>query len=221
MKLISKRASLIIFVLAVVCLMSRYTLCYWCGYYQKSFAPIFLQEFLAFFGLVLIFISFVTWIVSLIQKQQRVWTTALLAGLFALWGLKYILPWPHDLILYGLRDGMLRNYKLDDMRHFAHDFDKLPILSKNSIPGLADKLYWNRLKDDDLPKTGLKEKYKFLSECEDVVEWTNIVCVEYGGFENHWMFSIAVDGKRIDPPHLDSRNTIIRVSDDIYFQSDY
>lgn len=135
-------------------------------------------------------------------------------------GINHVLPSPHDSIVHGLKDGMLQNYGSDQIRSFARDFDKLPMIPKNDLNGTM-KLYWNRLKDDDLPKTGLKEKYKFLAECEAVVEWTNIVCVEYGGFENHWGFSIAVDDKRIDPPHLDSRNKIIRASDDIYFMSDY
>jgi hypothetical protein len=219
MKLTSKRASLIIFVLAVVCLISRYALCYWCGYYQKSFAPIGLQELLAFFGLVLIFTSFVTWIVSLIKKQQQVWTTALLAGLFALWGLKYILPWPHDLILHGLRDGMVRNYGLDDIRHFARDFDQLSDIPINDLDGHT-KFYWNRF-PGDLAKTGLKEKYLFLANCEAVVESDNKVHVDWGGFENHWGFSVAVDGKKIDSKYFVPNARIIRVSDDIVFTSDY
>ena len=52
-----------------------------------------------------------------------------------------------------------------------HDFDKLPKIPINDVDGNT-KFYWNRLKNDDLPKTRLKEKYKFLAQCEDVVEWT-------------------------------------------------
>jgi hypothetical protein len=217
MKLISKQAVIGIFTLAVVCLISRYVLCYWCGYYQESFAPIGLQELFAFFGLVLILAAFITWIVSLIKKQQRIWTTTLLAALFALWGLKYILPWPHDLILYGLRDGMVRNYGPDEMRSFARDFDKLPNIPGNDVTEDM-KLYWNGRGEIDLSKTGLKEKYKFLANCEDVVEFDNNVHVDWGGFENHWGFSISIAGKRIDP--MPNRR-IIRMSDDIYFTSDY
>lgn len=216
MKLISKRASLIVLVLAVGCLIVRYVLCYWCGYCQKSFVPIFWQEFLALFGLVLILVTTVTWIVSLIQMQQRIWTTALLTALLSLWGLKYILPWPHDLILYGLRNGMLRKYGLDDVRHFARDFGQLPNLPQNNPDGHA-KFYWNR----DLAKTGLNEKYPFLANCESVVEWNNMVQVDWGGFENHWGFTTALDGKKIDPEHLEPSNKIIRTSNDIFFTSDY
>jgi hypothetical protein len=216
MKLISKRASLTILVLAVVCLLTRYVLCYWCGYYQKSFVLIYFQELLALFGLILILAALTTWIVSLIQKKQRIWTTALLAGLFALWGLKYVLPWPHDLILYGLRDGMLRNYGLDDIRRFARDFDRLPNLPEHNLAE-PNKFYWNT----DLAKTGLKEKYLFLAQCEAVVEADNIVHIDWGGFENHWGLSVAVDSKGINPPHLVRSNRTIRASDDIYFTSDY
>jgi hypothetical protein len=69
------------------------------------------------------------------SKKERMWTTTLLAGLFVLWGLKSFSPWPHDLILRGTRDGMLRNYGLEDMRNFARDFDKLPHISINDVGG--------------------------------------------------------------------------------------
>jgi hypothetical protein len=220
MKLISKRAVIGIFTLAVVCLISRYVLCYWCGYYQESFAPIGLQELFAFFGLVLILAAFITWIVSLIKKQQRIWTTTLLAALFSLWGLKYILPWPHDLILYGLRDGMLRNYGLDDMRRFARDCNQLPDPPVNDVDWYT-KFYWNRRVDDDLSKTKLKDKYLFLANCEDVVEFDNKVHVDWGGFENHWGFSVEVSGKKIDISDINPQARHIRVADDIVFYSDY
>ena len=140
----------------------------------------------------------------------------MLAGLFALWGLKCVLPWPHDLILPAMRDGMLRNYGLDGIRHFAHDFDQLPNIPEHNLPGLTQKFYWNA----DLAKTGLKEKYPFLARCEAIVDADNKVHVDWGGFENHWGFSVSVNGKRIDP-YLEPSNKIIRVSDDIYFKSDY
>ena len=209
-----------VLVLAVVCLISRYALCYWCGYYQKSWTPIGYQELLALFGFILFPAQLTVWIFSLFQRQHRLWTTAMLAGLFALWGLKFVLPWPHDLILRAMRDGMLRNYGLDGVRHFAHDFGQLPNIPENNLDGRT-KFYWNKGKNSNLAKTGLKEKYPFLTNCEDVVEWDNMVHVDWGGFENHWGFSVALDGKRIDPEHLEPSNKIIRASDDIFFISDY
>jgi hypothetical protein len=215
MTLISKRAFLIVLVPAVVCLMARYALCYWCGYDQRSWAPIFFQELLALFGFILTLIALVAWIVSYINGQQFAWTTALLTSLFAM----YFLPSPHDLILYGLRTGMLRNYGLDSMRQFARDFDKLPYIPQNNLDGRT-KFYWAR-PNEDLDKTQLKDKYPFLVNCESVVEWDNRVSADWGGFENHWQIFVATDGKRIDPEHLEPRNRIIRVGDDIYFMSDY
>ena len=215
MKLISRRASLMVLVLAVGFLITRHALCYWCGYYQKSFTPIFYQELLALLGFILFLILLIICIVSLIQKKQRLWTTAMLVGLLAFMGLKYMVPWPHDLILYGMRDGMMRNYNLDDIRHFARDFDRLPRLP-NTLESFK-LYYWNQ----DLEKTGLKEKYPFLAKCEAVVERDNRVEVSWGGFENHWGFAVAANDRRIDPQGLGSMNKIIRVSDDIFFQSDY
>lgn len=215
MKLISKRASLIILVLAVVCLVPRYFLCYWCGYYQKSFASIFWQELLALFGLILILAALITWTVSLLQKKQRLLTSAVLAGLLSLF------PWPHNLILYGMRDGMLRNYALEDMRHFARDFDQLPNVVTNGVNGRYTKFCWNRMVDDDLAKTGLKEKYPFLHWCEAVRERDDMVDVFWGGFDNHWGFTVAVNGKKIGSKHFMPNVRIIRESDDIVFTSDY
>jgi hypothetical protein len=214
MKLSSKRVSLTVLVLAVVCLITRYVLCYWCGYYQKSFTPIGYQELLALLGLALFPVLLITWIFSLLQRKHRLWTTAMLAGLLAL------MPWPHDLILYGMRDGMLRNYKLDDIRHFARDFDQLPDIPINDVDEHT-KFYWNWKVNDDLAKTGLKEKYPFLTWCEFITETDDVVYVYWGGFENHWGFAVDVNGKRIDPQILAPSAKIIRVSDDVFFQSDY
>jgi hypothetical protein len=67
----------------------------------------------------------------------------------------------------------------------------------------------------------MREKYPFVAQCESISEFSNIVYIGWGGFENHWSFFVAVDGKRIDPPHLEQSNRTIRASDDIYFTSDY
>jgi hypothetical protein len=106
------------------------------------------------------------------------------------------------------------------MRRFARDFDQLPDIPINDVDGHT-KFYWNRMVNDNLPKTGLKEKYLFLANCEDVVESDNIVNVDWGGFENHWGFSIGIKGKKIDLHNINSRARIVRVADDIVFYSDY
>ena len=216
MKLVFKRASLVVLVLAIVCQMVQYVLCYWCGYYQKSFSPILWVELLALFGFILFLAALITWGVSLFQRKQRLWTTAVLVGLLSLW----MLPSSHDLILHGMRDGMLRNYSLDDVRHFAHDIEHLSSSSVSLVAG--ERIFMHQ--DLDLAKIRLKEKYPFLTWCMCIAERTNVVSVEWGGFENHWGFTVAIDGKRIDP---NPRNfwspdhKTIRISDDIFLQSDY
>jgi hypothetical protein len=170
---------------------------------------------LALFGLIFYPVLLITWIFSLLQRKHRLWTTAMLAVLLTLLGLKYIMPWPHDLILYGMRDGMFRNYNLEDMRHFARDFDQLPRLPHTL------KTFKLSYRNSDLAKTGLKEKYPFLAWCEGIFERDDVVYVFWGGFENHWGFSVAVNGKRIDTQNLAPSAKIIRVSDDVFFNSDY
>jgi hypothetical protein len=208
----SKQAPIIIFFLALICLMTRYVLCYLSGYYHFTALTLDLEALSALLGFILFPILLIVWIVSLFRRKHRLWTTAMLAGMLVFMGLKYILPPPDDLILYGMRDGMLRNYGLEDMRHFARDFDQLPCLP-NTL-GVYKLYYWNK----DLAKTGLKEKYPFLAQCECISEADNEVSVVWS---RYWRLIVAVNGKkRIDPKHLETSLKIIRASDDIVFASE-
>jgi hypothetical protein len=207
--------------LAVFCLWPNYSLYYSVGYNQGSTHPMLkkmLFELLAYFFIFPCLL--IIWIMGLVRAKHRRWRTILLGSLLIMFVVHYFLPSAHDRILLGFRDGMLHNYGPEEMRSFARDFDKLPKNPGNDIDGTV-KIYRNRIKDDDLAKTGLKERYKFLANYGEVEQWTNIVYVEYGGFDNHWGFLVSTDGKKIDPSDLYSEGKKIRASDDIYFQSEY
>jgi hypothetical protein len=131
---------------------------YWFGYYQESLSPVIwsavleLVEFLIFPPVLLI-----TWIISMILRKHRLWTTAMLIGLLALIGFQFtILPPSHHLIVYSMRDRVMRDYSLDDLRHFAREVDQLPRLPGNEAG--PTKSFRGR----ELDKSGLKEKYPFL-----------------------------------------------------------
>lgn len=209
----------IVFILGVIVLLTRYILCYSCGYYQTSFTPMGYNYLLALFGLFLFLALFVVWIESLFRRQQRVWTTIAFAGLLALACLKYLTFWPHDMVRYGLRNGMLQHYGVDEMRRFAADFEKLP-RRPDTISGY-DKFYDNRPGVDELVGTGLKEKYPFLVRCEFMRKIGNTVCVNWGGFDNHWGFCVTTDGKPSEPNTGWASGKSLFVGDDIYFFSEY
>jgi hypothetical protein len=221
MKLISKRTSLAVLGLAIICLILRYALNYWFGYYEMPASLFISQMFFWLIGFLMIPALLITWIISLIQKKDVLWTTMMLIGLLALKGLEHIISRPDNLIIYGIRDRILRDYSLDTLRHFAHDFDQLPSLPKHDL-GLPDeKIY----RSEDL-NTELKEKYPFLtwlkrSRAEGpnfIDESDGVVDVSWGG-RPHWGFRVAVNGKKIDSDELDAKRgaKILRASDDIYF----
>jgi hypothetical protein len=123
--------------------------------------------------------------------------------------------------MYGMRDRMMRDYSLDDLRHLARDVDRIP--RSPDLPGSTTK-GWMR---DELGETGLKKKYSFLMWPKDpdiqgpsyIAETDGVVDVRWGGaLIGHWGFSVAVNGKRIE---LDPGTKISRVSDDIFFVFEY
>ena len=213
-----KLMSITVLTLAVICLALRYVLNYCFGFYG-SYEPFDYAILLYLAGDILLLALSITWIVSLAQKKNRLWTSGMLAGLLVLNGVEYAIPSPSDLIIYGLRDRTIRDFSLNTLRQFAHDFDELPRLLTAS-PGPA-KTYMN----EDLPKTDLIEKYYFLTWLKGpggfkgpsyVAETDGVVDVRWGGvLGGHYGFSVSIDGKRISP--IKSNAQILRVSDDIFF----
>src|SRR5580693_8864817 len=97
------RLSLIIFALAVTCLFTRYILCYLCGYYQTSFSLMGWNYLLAMSGMFLLLVLLIVWIASLFCREECLWTTVIFLALLLIAMLKFVIPWPHDVLLYGLK----------------------------------------------------------------------------------------------------------------------
>ena len=140
-----------------------------------------------------------------------------MVGLLVLIGLKHIIPTSNELIIYGMRDRMMRDYSLNDLRRLAREIDQLPRFP-NTLPG-PTKIFMS----EDVDKTGLKGKYSFLSWGKGhgfegpsaITESDGVVTVWWGGaLRGHWGFSVAVNGKRAEP---DQDTKILRMSDDIFF----
>jgi hypothetical protein len=218
-----KKISLITLVSAVICLTMEYALDYYFGYYQNSISPIVWSMNLTLVEFsILPLVLLITWIASMILRKHRFWTTAMLIGLLTLIGLQLtIMPPSHHLIVYSMKNRMMRDYSLDDLRHFARDFDQLPRLPDNE-PGPT-----KAFRGWDLDKTGLKVKYPFLSWVKGpgfegpsfIIERDGVVNARWGSaLAGHWGFSVAVNGARANPSSSDVK--ILRVSDDIFFIAD-
>ena len=214
-----KLTSLCALVLTVVCLLMTYVLSYWMGYYEKSYSSLTYRdvlvpvvEFIAFLVIV------ITWIVSLIRKKQRWWTTGTIIGFLALIGLGQLMPHSNNLLVYGLRDRLVHENSLDDLRHFAQDFNQLPRQADN-LSGDTKSFM-----SEDLAKSDLKKKYSFLSWVKGAVfngpsyvdETDSVVAVRWGGaLSGHWGFNIAVNGGKLDLPS-EPYSKALRLSDDIF-----
>jgi hypothetical protein len=126
MKLNCKQTSLFILILAVIILILQYVLCYWAGYFEKSYIPITIWRILGMVGFSLLFVQLFIWIFSLIRRNHRLWTTVMLFSLLAFKWFEWFedkLPPTTNLILYGMRDRILRDYGLDALRHFARVYN--------------------------------------------------------------------------------------------------
>jgi hypothetical protein len=215
-----KLTSLIALILAVICLMWEYVLNYWYGYHEESLSPIVWNSICLLVELfILLPTLLIIWIVSLLRRKYRFWATATLVGFLALIGLRlgHIIPSPRILIMYGMRNRIIRDYSLDDLRRLAHDVDQLA--PPQNAPLGQNKVFMR----EDVDKTQLKQKYPFLTwgrahsfnGPSAIAEEHGVVTVWWGGeLSGHWGFGVAVNGGRAKP---DPYSRILRVSNDIFF----
>jgi len=213
MKITIKMASLIFLALSVICSVVWYL----SDYFGSTCSPIIGLVMLFVCGVIL-FIQILVCISALFYKRNRCMAVAVLVLLLGLNVVGAAGPYLDDLILYGLRDRILKDYGIEGIRHFAHDFDNLPSNSKYSR-SLPNKMY----RTDDVANTKLTETYPFLMSYESggtrgpnfVDESDGIVGVLWGE-RPLWGFYVSVNGKAINSPEaLDAK--VLRVSDDIYF----
>jgi hypothetical protein len=217
MKFISKRTSLLALVLAIICLILRYAFYYWFGCYVTQFPFFVFRTTIWLIGFLMFPVLLIAWIISMIQRKDRLWTTAMLIGLLVLTGLARIMLRPDNVIIHGLRDRILRDYSLDTLRQFARDIDQLSLPYQSPVAG--DKVFIHE--DLDVLKTSLKEKYPFLKVHggpSSISEANGVVYVDWGSsFLGRWGFRVAVNGGSANPSVIEPGVTILRASDDIFF----
>jgi len=194
---------------------------YWFGYYMipsDSYSLFLLfRDLFWLFRFLMILALLIICIISMISKKNRLWTTVMLAGLLALVGSEFILPHPEGLIVYGLRDRMMRDYSLDTLRQFARDIDQFP--TPKNLPSNLGKVFMSE--DLVLLETRLKEKYSFLKSRRtpsSITENNGAVSVWWG--RHQWGFSVMVNREKINPIVVDPDAVIILpVSNDIFFSA--
>jgi hypothetical protein len=113
---------------------------------------------------------------------------------------------------------MLRNYGVANMRQFARDIHETP--TPTNLAPVFGKIFMHQ-EDLNPLKAHMGGEYPFVAQCESISEGDGVVYVDWGGFENHWSFSVGINGKKIDISNINPRARHIRAADDIVFYSDY
>jgi len=207
-----KGFSLIALILMGACLVARYVLSYWMGYYENSFSPLAYRDVLVpFVEAIAILVIIICWIISLIRKRQRIWTTGIVLALLILMAFSQGMPTARYFIICGLRDRLLHDHSLDNLRLFAQEIERMPPQGNNKS-----------FTRENLANTDLKEKYPFLSWSQgasDVSEVNGMVGVRWGGFIGHWGVNVAVNGQKLDLPSEPAKKAL-RLSDDIIVVSE-
>ena len=187
-----------------------------------------------FFGLLAEFVLFLLFIIpaliSELAQKGRLWSFIGLLGFWPVVIVTFLLlqtfakP-PGDLMVQGLRDRVMRDFSLDDLRQFAKqvrdgeflkDEDLVNPLNLSGLTFQQKQLF-----------AQLIAKYPFMRWMDDGDKLDGPCLLNYGqegvvefewGIENrgHWGCSISIDGAKNEGiPVPDAK--IIRVSDDIYF----
>ena len=201
----------------------EYVLSYELGYGESSYAPILYKQILEVCSTVLFFSLALIWLNSLLRRRSWNYSTLsislILIFICASW---FLLP-SSRMVLWGLKNRVIRDQSLNDIRGFARDVDQIKDAYKPHTDS-DEKL----LMSEDISKTGLKAKYPFLRWIRGhsfdgpsfVKEENRVVDVQWGSaYSGHWGFKIRVDGKRIDL--LSSPGTSLRLSDDVIIISDF
>lgn len=217
-----KTLSLTCLILVILGTIAHYPLCYYTGY-QGDFRLLTINMMIGTASLIPIFVLTITWIISMIRKKDWLSTCKIMAGLVVFILLSLFLPASYKLIVYGMRDRLMRDYSLNDFRQFAQEV-------KSELNGV-----WINHDDTaeltDLQKAAydrIRKKYSFLlymnrprlpfeSSIDGDSNSEGTVGFYWGGaLPGHWGCSIAVNGRRNTPPSND-RSYYLPVSDDIYF----
>jgi len=130
----------------------------------------------------------------------------------------YVLPRPDSLVIYGIRDHVMKVCTLEELRQFASQVHQnLP--NTGIEHGDSSALIGQQA----VAYQKLKETYPFLKwglniwDGPSVHDWGNTVGVEWGGpWLGHRGFCVSINGQKNDPDY-NPKPRILRMSNDIYF----
>jgi amino acid transporter len=155
---------------------------------------------------------------SLYRREKRFWPTiCLVIFVLVVFALPSVFVLPGYMSAYGLRDHMMRDFTLDQLRSFAREVQAGPIGGRSISPYDLSEL------SDSEKQTvlDLRKKYPFLqwgSHGAVVNSGADFVSLMWGSGFGHWGCYIALDkteGGPLDLPQV----KILRISNDIYFFS--
>jgi hypothetical protein len=160
------------------------------------------------------------------RKRDRIFTTAcLFAYLAILFGPAWLFMPSGYVKVYGVRDRMMHDFNLDQLREFARE------AKTNVFDGSAKVAFISPIELSELSESEkqayfkLRGKYPFLRwNLQNSVEGgasivnsdNGAIFLEWGGGFGHWGCSISPTGAKNDPPD-NPESRILRASDDIYF----
>lgn len=209
--------SFLFLVIIVTVIIGRPILAYWIGYYEWSFKPLFVSFLLDIIKDVSFLALLTIWITALVTKKQKLVSALFLLFSVILFGLNAVFPTDGAMIVLGLKNRLIDDCSLDNLREFAQEFNCTPSTENQNHLGVKS------FNQEDLAKTSFKNKYPFLAWVDSgfgkgpsgVSEYNQNVHVRWGGaLVGHWGFSIGVNGAKVDLPS-ELGSTVIRLSDDI------
>ena len=189
---------------------------YFMGRLEGSFWEFFNPFITAPSDLILLLILGVVWIVSLCIRKNRLWTTVTLLSGIAVIALLFVLPAPGSLVVYGIRNRVMEQFSIDDLRHFARDVhEKRPNIDiTENDPSIKEQ-------GADYDK--LEQQYSFMKwgiggkGNPYIIDRDGLLTVEWGGaLPGHWGFSVRMDGGK-NSPDPEPLTHVLRASEDIYF----
>jgi len=231
-----KTSSIVCLALAGFLVVFNHLSNYWLGYSESKMAFAATDPILGLLVEIGLFACLFCLVMFSLSRKPRSWLP--LGSLFAFWPIviltfvltKTCFGLPGSLIAHGLRDRVMHDYTLEDLRHFARDVSQG--ISFKSSTGFGKWI--NHGDTSELTETEkrlyaqLKEKYSFLHWMDNekgsggpsILNQGDdgIVNFEWGGPLGHWGCSVSINGAKNEPVP-DPDTTIFRVSDDIYFYS--
>jgi hypothetical protein len=199
---------------------------YWLGYSETETALLWCDPFVDLFSGAIVFLFILG--VFFVALGKKTWRLPATLAVFAFWPLAFLTLWllPAGGIatVHGLHDRILHDYKLDDLRRFAHEVDDAHLLTSgfinhgdiNSLP-LDQQAAFHRLHEHFPFMNWLRNGIALTGPSLINYQDPGVVNFEWGGaLSGHWGCSIRLDGKCSDPSP-GAYFYVQRASDDIYF----